>query len=54
MSDTTTTRPNLNHLPSDFLDDLTTDDVARIADSFGIHAWELLHHFEQRSIGGTN
>ncbi|MCI7306167.1 MAG: hypothetical protein MR522_07910 [Trueperella sp.] len=52
MSDPIRIGDVLGRLPADMLDDVRLDDFTCIANSLGIHAWEMVRHFEER--GGTN
>ncbi|MDV6239742.1 hypothetical protein R3J22_09445 [Trueperella bernardiae] len=52
MSDPIRIGDILGRLPADMLDDVRLEDLTRMADSLGVHAWEMVRHFEER--GGTN
>lgn len=48
MSDPNRVDIVLRQFPDDTLDDVRLEDLIRMANSLGIHAWEMLRHFQER------
>lgn len=48
---TDTGQPNIDQIlarfPRDFIDDLPIDVAARIAESLGVHLWQIIRYFEE-------